>query len=166
VVYIDNDPVVLAHGRALLATDDFTTVATADMRYPAEVLEHPETTKLIDFDAPVGILLIAMTHFLTEQERPEIMGHLHGALAAGSYIAATHVTVDGHSAEAVAQIESVYRSTSMPIYFREHAEVTRIFDGFELVDPGLVTIDAWRPDPDDPAPEATRWLYGGVAQKA
>ncbi|MCW2918733.1 MAG: hypothetical protein JWN52_6801 [Actinomycetia bacterium] len=165
VVYIDNDPVVLAHGRALLATDDYTAVATADMRSPADVLEHPETTKLIDFDAPVGILLIAMTHFLTAEERSAIMGQLHAALPVGSYIAATHVTVDGHPAEAVEQIEAVYRSTPTPIYFREHAEVLRFFAGFDLVRPGLVTIDAWRPDPNDPAPEATRWLYGGVAQK-
>jgi hypothetical protein len=70
VVYVDNDPVVLAHGRALLASDDNTSVATADMHSPDDVLQHAETTKLIDFDEPVGILLIAMVHFLASSERP------------------------------------------------------------------------------------------------
>ncbi|MFG1703743.1 SAM-dependent methyltransferase [Nonomuraea sp. M3C6] len=165
VVYVDNDPVVLQHGRAILATDVNTTVAAADMRHPAEVLGHPETVKLIDFHEPVGVLMIAMTHFLTMDERPSIMGHLRDALPSGSHLTATHVTRDGHSADAVAQIETVYAATPTPIYFREHAEVARFFDGFDLVDPGLVTIDTWRPDPDDPAPAATKWLYGGVGRK-
>lgn len=162
VVYIDNDPIVLAHGRALLATDANTTVATADMRRPAEVLGHPETTRLIDFTAPVGVLLIAMVHFITLEERSMVMDHLRGALPSGSYIAATHVTVDGNSAEAVAKIEEVYATTPTPIHFREHSEVALFFEGFELVKPGLVTIDTWRPDPSEPAHPVAKWLYGGV----
>lgn len=165
VVYVDNDPMVLVHARALLATDDNTTVAAADMRRPAEVLEHPETTRLIDFDAPVGVLLIAMMHFLTDGERPRVVSYLHDALPSGSYIAATHVTRDGHSAEAVARGEAIYASTPTPIYVRERAEITRFFEGFELVEPGLVTLDAWRPDPSDPSPAATKWMYGGVGRK-
>ncbi|MEV4012640.1 SAM-dependent methyltransferase [Nonomuraea angiospora] len=165
VVYVDNDPVVLQHGRALLATDHNTTVAAADMRRPADVLGHPETVKLIDFNEPVGVLMIAMVHFLTLEERASVMGQLRHALVAGSHLTATHVTVDGHSADAVAQIETVYAATPTPIYFREHADVASFFDGFDLVDPGLVTIDTWHPDPADPAPAATRWLYGGVARK-
>lgn len=165
VVYVDNDPVVLVHGRALLATDDNTSVATADMRDPDSVLGHPETTKLIDFSEPVGVLLIAMTHFLTLEERPGIMGRLRDALPSGSHVAATHVTRDDQPAAAWQQIEAVYATTPTPIHFREHAEIAGFFEGLELVDPGLVTIDAWRPDPADPAPAATRWLYGGVGRK-
>jgi S-adenosyl methyltransferase len=166
VVYVDNDPVVLAHGRALLARDDNTTVVTADMHEPENVLGHPRTTGLIDFDKPVGVLLIAMVHFLTVEERPSVMGHLHGALAPGSHIAATHVTTDGKPADAVAQIEAVYATTPTPIYFRDSAEIGRFFDGYELIEPGLVTLDEWRPDPEDPAPGATKWLYGGVGRKS
>jgi len=166
VVYIDNDPMVLTHGSALLATDENTTVATADMRRPAEVLEHPETTRLIDFTQPVGVLLIAMIHFIALADRPRIMGRLRDALPPGSHITATHVTTDGHSAEAVAQIEHVYATTPTPIYFREHDEITRFFAGLELVEPGLVTVDSWHPDPDDPAPPGTRWLYGAVGRKS
>jgi hypothetical protein len=166
VVYVDNDPVVLQHGRAILATDANTTVAAADMRRPDEVLGHPETVKLLDFNEPVGVLMIAMTHFLTMAERGAVMGRLRDALASGSHLAATHVTRDGHPMDAVAQIEAVYASTPTPIYFREHAEVARFFEGFDLVEPGLVTIDTWHLDPADPAPAATKWLYGGVGRKA
>lgn len=165
VVYVDIDPVVAAHGRVLLAADDSTTVATGDMRRPDEVLRHPETTRLIDFTRPVGVLLIAMIHFIELEDRERIMGHLRDALPAGSHLTATHVTTDGHAADAVAKIEDVYATTPTPIFFREKAEIARFFDGFELADPGLVTVDAWRPDPEDPAPAATRWLYGAVGRK-
>lgn len=166
VVYIDIDPVVLAHGSALLAADGDTAVAIADMRRPVQVLEHPETVRLIDFTRPVGVLLIAMIHFIARADRSRIMGRLRDALPPGSHVAATHATTDGHPAGAVAQIERVYAATPTPIYFREHAEIADFFDGLELAEPGLVTIDAWRPDPDDPAPPATRWLYGAVGRKS
>jgi hypothetical protein len=165
VVYIDNDSVVHAHGRALLAANDNTTVAMADMRRPDDVLAHPETIRLIDFGKPVGVMLIAMIHFLTLDEGPLVMRRLRDVLAPGSHIAATHVTSDEHAPAAVDQIEAVYATTPTPIYFRRHADVARFFAGFELVEPGLVTVDRWRPDPSDPAPTATRWLYGGVAGK-
>ena len=162
VVYIDNDPIVLAHGRALLATDDNTTVATADMRHPAEVLEHREVTRLIDFSAPVGVLLVAMVHFLTLDERPMVMGYLRDALPSGSHLAATHVTIDDNPPDVAAKIENVYAGTPTPIYFRDRAEIARFFEGFDLIEPGLVTIDSWCPDPSEPAHPIARWLYGAV----
>jgi hypothetical protein len=164
VVYVDNDPIVLAHGRALLDANDTTTVVAADLRRPAELLASAEVRHLVEFGKPVGILLIAMTHFLAEHERDAVMSTLRGGLAPGSFVAITHVTGDGHPADAVDGVEGAYRATPTPIYFRPHAEILRFFDGFELVEPGLVTVDAWRPDPDDPAPERTGWLYGGVAR--
>jgi hypothetical protein len=165
VVYVDNDPMVLAHGRALLATDQSTTVIAADMRHPAEVLEHPETRRLLDFEQPVGVLLIAMTHFLVEAERDRVMGALHEAMAPGSHLAITHVTGDLHPSAAVEGVERAYSATPTPIYFRPYDEVGRFFDGFELVEPGLVTADMWRPDPTAATVPPTGWLYGGVARK-
>jgi len=165
VAYVDNDPIVLAHGRALLARNANTTVVTADMRRPAEVIGSSDVRALIDFSEPVGVLLIAMTHFLTIEEREPVMTALRESLAPGSFLALTHVTVDGHPAEAWAGVEEAYRATPTPIYFRTHAEISRFFDGYSLVEPGLVTIDAWLPDPADPAPDATNWLYGGLARK-
>ncbi|GLY86136.1 SAM-dependent methyltransferase [Actinoallomurus iriomotensis] len=164
VVYVDNDPVVLNHGRALLAANSHTTVVTADMHRPAEVLEHPETTKFIDFDQPVGVLMIAMVHFLTLEERPYVMGRLHDALAPGSHFTATHATTDGLSPEMVAQTEAVYATTPTPIHFRPQAEIARFFDGFELAPPGLVMLNEWRPDAEAPVPQPC-WLYGAVGRK-
>ncbi|EXG81681.1 Protein of unknown function (DUF574) [Cryptosporangium arvum DSM 44712] len=165
VVYVDKDPIVLAHGRALLATDDRTTVVTADLREPRKVIEHPDVRELIDFDRPVGVMLIAMTHFLRTDEFDPVIGALRDALAPGSHLAATHVTVDNHPPEAVDGVEAAYRATPTPIYFRREDEIAAVFAGFELVEPGLVTIDKWRPDPVDPAPEPTHWLIGGVGRR-
>ncbi|GAA3978691.1 SAM-dependent methyltransferase [Actinomadura viridis] len=168
VVYVDCDPVVLAHGRALLATDDRTTVAQADMHRPEGVLGHPETTRVIDFGAPVGVLMIAMIHFLTLEERGPVMGRLLDALAPGSHLAATHVTREGHAPEAVEQIEAVYATTPTPIYFRGKPEIAGFFEGLHLVEPGLVTIDRWDPESDTrdrPAEDVGTWLYGAVGRK-
>jgi O-methyltransferase involved in polyketide biosynthesis len=166
VVYVDNDPIVLAHGRALLAENGNTAVVTADMRRPAEVIGNSDVRSLIDFTQPVGVLLIAMTHFLIAEQREPVMATLRESLVPGSFLALTHVTGDGQPAEAVAGVEEAYRTTPTPIYFRTHAEVSRFFDGYTLIEPGLVTVDAWRPDPADPAPDATRWLYGGLGRRS
>jgi O-methyltransferase involved in polyketide biosynthesis len=166
VVYVDNDPMVLAHGRALLATDHSTTVVAADLRSPAEVVEHPDTRQLIDFAQPVGVLLIAMTHFLLDTERAQVMGELRDAIAPGSQVAITHVTGDRHPPEAVEGIERAYSATPTPIFFRTQPDVLRFFDGLTLAEPGVVFVDRWRPDPADPTVPPTQWLYGGVGLKA
>jgi O-methyltransferase involved in polyketide biosynthesis len=165
VAYVDNDPIVLAHGRALLATDDLTTVVTADLREPETVFAHDDVRQLIDFNRPVGVLLIAMTHFLRDDEREPVMGVLRDHLAPGSFLAATHVTVDNHPREASEGVEAAYRRTPTPIFFRTHDEIAPFFSGFDLVEPGLVTIDGWRPDAQDPTPAPTGWLLGGVGRK-
>ncbi|WP_329236951.1 SAM-dependent methyltransferase [Actinoallomurus sp. NBC_01490] len=164
VVYVDNDPVVLNHGRALLAADSRTTVVTADMHRPDEVLEHPEVTRLIDFGRPVGVLMIAMVHFLTLDEQPYVMARLRDALAPGSHFTATHATTDGLPADMVAHTEAVYATTPTPIHFRPRAEIARFFDGFELAPPGLVMLNEWRPDADAPVTQPC-WLYGAVGRK-
>jgi len=165
VAYVDNDPIVLAHGRALLATDDLTTVVTADLHRPEEIFGNDEIRGLIDLSRPVGVLLIAMTHFLGDEERRPVMTALTDRLAPGSHVAITHVTVDNHTREAVEGVEAAYRRTPTPIYFRTRDEIGVLFEGLELLAPGLVTIDAWRPSAEDPAPAPTGWLYGGVGRK-
>jgi hypothetical protein len=166
VVYVDNDPMVLAHGRALLATDQSTTVVAADLRRPAEVVEHPETRQLIDFQQPVGVLLIAMTHFLLDAEREQVMHALQEAIAPGSHVAITHVTGDRHARETVEGVQRAYSATPTPIYFRTYPDVLRFFDGLSVVEPGVVFVDRWRPEPAEASRPtnvpATDWLYGGV----
>jgi hypothetical protein len=164
VVYVDNDPVVLVHGRALLAADDNTTVVTADMRQPDDVLGHAETERLIDFTKPVGVLLIAMVHFLDDDEAATVVGRLHEALPPGSQLAMTHTTADGRSAAAVEQLNSIYGKSATRLHFRTHHELTALLAGFDLVPPGLVPLDRWNPDRHDPVP-STKWLYGAVASR-
>jgi hypothetical protein len=104
-------------------------------------------------------------HFLTSEERPRVMGRLRDALVPGSHIRATHTSTDGQSADAVAQIEAVYATTPTPIYLRSRSEISPFFDGLELVEPGLVMLDEWQPDREDPGPAPTRWMYGGAGRK-
>lgn len=142
--------------------------ANRAIRSSAEtVLNHPETIKLIDFNEPVGVLMLAMIHFLSDEERTTVMGRLRDALAPGSFLAATHVTGDHQSQDQIARVEAVYAKAQTTIYVRSHAEIARFFDGFELVSPGVVPLDSWRPDPSEtiPGPRLTSWAYAAVGRK-
>jgi hypothetical protein len=146
VVYVDHDPVVLAHGRALLADKATTTVIRGDLRDPDAILGHPELTALIDRDAPVAVLLLLMLHFLDGQENPyAIVGRLRDALAPGSYLALTHGTW-GERAEATSAAADAYQRATAAVTLRTTEEISAFFDGFDLVEPGLVDLPAWRPD--------------------
>lgn len=163
VVYVDIDPIVLAHGRALLATNPHTTVVTADMRDPKGVLGHPDVAGLLDFDRPVAVLFVAVFHFIRDTEDPAgIVRAFRDALAPGSYLALSHLTTEGPPAEAVARTEEAYANATSPMIFRPRSAVERLFDGFDLVEPGLVRPWQWRPD--DAAKERTEWLYAGVGK--
>lgn len=164
VVYVDNDPFVLAHGRALLADNSNAKLVMADLRCPDEVLGNSGLRSLIDFSQPVGILLIAVTHFLSDEERRPVLGALRSAMAPSSYLALTHVTADNSPPEAVAAVEAVYQATAAPLHIRTRAGVLPFFDGFTMVDPGLTFVNTWHPDPTDPGPDTTGWVYGGVAR--
>ncbi|MFD0900114.1 SAM-dependent methyltransferase [Actinomadura sediminis] len=166
VVYVDNDPKVLAHSRALKTTEAGTTgVITADLRDPQAILDHPETRRLIDFDRPVAILLAAVLHFIADDADPYgIVDRLRAATAPGSYLTISHVTADSRPRRANG-LRDVYRSTRNPVTHRTREQVDRFFHGFEYVDPGLVYVSAWRPDgTSDVSPEEV-WVLGGVGQK-
>ncbi len=167
VVYVDNDPKVLAHSRALKATEAMTTsVITADLREPATILGHRDTRALIDFDQPMAILLVAVLHFVGDEADPYgIVAQLRDAMAPGSYLIISHVTGDTqpHHARNAA---SVYRKTRNPATLRTRSEIERFFEGFELVEPGLVFVPEWRPeDISDISPKEV-WVVGGVGRKA
>lgn len=146
VAYVDNDPVTLAHARALLATDDQTAVADADLRRPEQVLAHPEVTKLLDFDQPVGLLLVMVLHFVPDADDPAgIIARYRDGMAPGSYFATSLADSDSGDPEAVAAIEDVYRNATAPLVFRPRAQLETFLTGFDLVEPGLVEIPDWRP---------------------
>jgi SAM-dependent methyltransferase len=164
VAYIDNDPIVLAHGRALLADNDTTTVITADMRDPTIILADPDLTALIDVGRPVAVLFLAVLHFLPDSEDPAgIVATFRRAMAPGSYLALSHNSGEGQNAGLVTRVEEIYRAATSPMVFRPRPEIERLFDGFDLIPPGLVRPADWHPV-EDAAP-STCWQFAGLATK-
>jgi hypothetical protein len=168
VVYADIDPVAIAHSKAILAGDENTAAINADLRDPEKVLAHPTTRRLIEAGRPTGLLLSMVLHFIADADDPwRIVATLRDALAPGSYFVLCHAT--NESKPVVAQAaETVYnRSVSTQIHMRSRADILRFFDGFELLDPGLVYIPQWRPDSpaDVPRDPSKFWVLVGVAHK-
>ncbi|MEU4776507.1 SAM-dependent methyltransferase [Micromonospora sp. NPDC023633] len=166
VVYVDNDPKVLAHSRALKTTEaETTSVITADLRDPDVILNHPDTRAQIDFDQPMAILLVAVLHFIDDQADPyAIVAHLRDAMAPGSYLVINHATADPRPDNAGGAAE-VYKNTKYPSTHRTRKQIERFFDGVHLIDPGLVIVSDWRPDTEtDISPEEV-WILGGVGRK-
>jgi hypothetical protein len=146
VVYIDYDPVVVVHGQALLAGSDNVAVVQGDLRRPEEILEHPDVRAQIDFGQPVAVMLVAILHFIADADDPNtIVARLRDAMAPGSYLAITHVAMESHAA-AIAKGKEVYKGATASVAPRTRAEILRLFDGFDLVEPGLVWVPQWRPD--------------------
>jgi SAM-dependent methyltransferase len=169
VVYADIDPVAIAHSQAILAGSENATVIDGDLRQPEKILGHEEVRRLIDLGQPTGLLLLAVLHFIADAEDPwRIVATLRDALAPGSYLVVSHAAAEREPTVVQAAAEKVFnRSVATRVHVRSRAELMRLFDGFELVDPGLVRIPLWRPDspadvPDDPG---KFWGLVGVGQK-
>ncbi|WP_059005859.1 SAM-dependent methyltransferase [Streptomyces specialis] len=165
VVYVDNDPIVLAHGRALLEENDRTAVITADLRDPATVLGHPALRELIDLGQPVGVLLVGMLHHLHDDEDPQgIVDSYLSAVPSGSHLVITHFCDTGPEARAVEKTMLEFLGTGR---FRTIAEIEGYFRGLDLLEPGVVPLPMWRPDGpvEEPLTVAQRLMAGGVARK-
>jgi len=169
VVYVDYDPVVALHGRALLASGCDVAVLHADLTEPASVLEHSELLRVLDLSQPVGLICASSLHFIPDEADPwGIMAQYRDRLCSGSHLAITHAParVPGddpeHDEENAAK---VFRQTSAPLYMRTLTEIQRFFDGFELVAPGVVFMQDWRPDPGTHASGRFRSLRAGVGRK-
>lgn len=186
VVYVDIDPIVLAHGRALLAKNKATTVITADMREPETILDHPDTQRLIDLSEPVAVLFLSVVHHLKDTDQighgpRHTLRHIIDTVAApGSYLAVSQIVADDPQIGAAmsAQIDG----DGVPWQTRTPAEFAALLDGLDPVEPGLVNLTDWRPDPSqpplDPVPlplhpyvgaTETRpgiYEYGGVLRKS
>jgi len=167
VVYVDHDPVVLAHARDLLHGVDNTTIIARDLRDPESILADPDLSALLDLSKPVAILLVAVLHFISDEENPRgIINALMKPLAAGSFLVISHATADSFSEfdEAI----RVYRRATSTMYNRTRAEVEALFTGYDLIEPGVVWLPQWHPDADaSPADDPGRSLgWCGVARKA
>jgi len=166
VVYVDNDPVVLAHGRSILHGVPGVSIVGGDLRQPENIVGRPELLELIDFSRPVALCVSLVLHFITSDEAPYgIVARLSDALCPGSYLLLTHVTGDTRDASMLDEISAVYDEATAPLVQRSRAEIGRFFDGFELVEPGLVFLSQWRPTAEYYAKGGTRWAYAGVGRK-
>ena len=169
VAYVDNDPMVLAHARALLASspEGRTAYIQADLKSPLDILSSPSVRSVIDFDQPVALMLVAVLHFLGDEDKPETaLKILLDALPPGSYLAASHITAE-HEPEGIAAGQRLYREAGIQMQIRDSDEFASLaFSGLELVPPGVVLVTEWRPDSKAPRPSpAEVSCYGGVARK-
>jgi SAM-dependent methyltransferase len=167
VVYVDVDPIAVAHSREILAGNDRTAVIQEDLRHPERILGHPEVTSVLDFTRPVAVMIVAVLHFVPDSDRPgEILRTLREALAPGSYLALSQASPDvrGDTPEQE-EAERVYRRTDNPLYFRGKAALTTLFDGFQLVEPGVVWVPEWHPETPESAENAEQAVFvGGVGR--
>lgn len=169
VVYVDNDPVVLAHARALLSStpEGATAYIEADARRPESILEHPEALATIDFDQPTAVLLIAVLHFINDDDIHRLINHLINAMTPKSYLAISHATTDFMSAEEKAKMAAeVATGRHGDMWPRAKDQLAELLSGLQLLPPGIQSIAEWRADDEPqprPAPEETT-AYGAVWQ--
>ncbi|AXI77356.1 SAM-dependent methyltransferase [Peterkaempfera bronchialis] len=148
VVYVDNDPIVLAHGRALLEENEYTCVIQADVREPEAIRNHPDTVDLIDFEQPVAVILSAILHHVNDEEDPgAIVRYWREQVPSGSHFFISHFRSGGNPE--TAEAEAMLQGTFGRGRWRTDEEIHALFDGLEILDPGVATCMAWRPDPTD-----------------
>ena len=172
IVYVDSDPMVATHSRDLLAHSERTALVTADLREPDAVLSHPDLRQLIDFDQPIGVLMTAVMHFISDDEDPwGIVARYMDAVPAGSYLALSHATYEQLPPQAVQAMYDVYERATSHIYLRSKADITRFFDGMEMIQPhagaqsSVCFVGCWgAEDPDEADSDGSRVLRCGVAR--
>ncbi|MFI6587178.1 SAM-dependent methyltransferase [Embleya sp. NPDC050493] len=164
-VYVDNDPLVLAHARALSTRPGRVHVAEGDLRDPGTLLERAAGRSGLDFRRPVAVVLTAVLHYLSDADDPRsVVGELMAATAPGSALVLSHVAADLRPEAARATAET-YRLSTAPLFPRALRDVRAFFTGLSLVEPGVVPISTWRAD-RLPRPHADRqWMYAGVGRK-
>jgi hypothetical protein len=170
VVYVDRDPVAASVSRAILAGVPHAQVLRADMREPQAVIHHRELRGVLDFREPVALLMSAVLHYVPDDEDPEgIVAAYRDATVPGSYLAVTHPTHD-YRPDLVERTASIYRRTGYRFAYRSRERIEKFFDGYALVEPGLVDVINWRPDPhrapDPLGGDVARYsAYSGLARR-
>ncbi|MFE6158505.1 SAM-dependent methyltransferase [Streptomyces sp. NPDC056486] len=167
VVYVDNDPIVLAHARALLqsSSEGATAYIDADMHAPDAILDSPEFRALIDVNEPVGLMIIGILHFILPPDDRRLVQRLLDPLPSGSFLAMTIGTAD-FAPEEVGRVAEEYAQQGMPMALRDLPTATSLFDGLDLVGPGITQVHKWRPGPEqDGIDDRAIAMYGAVARK-
>ncbi|MEU5403535.1 SAM-dependent methyltransferase [Streptomyces sp. NPDC005963] len=164
VVYVDHDPVAVAHGQAVLGDDPQAAVVAADLRRPQQILESPEVAAVLDLSQPVALLLLAVLHFVEDEEDPyTAVRRLRDATVPGSIVAVTHMSYDTVPVprEKAEGVVGVYRGTRSPLISRSREQIADFFEGYEMVEPGLVSMPQWRPDA--PTEQEDPYAFAGFA---
>jgi S-adenosyl methyltransferase len=167
VVYVDIDPVAVAHSRAILAGNPLATVVHGDARDPNRLLELSEVQRLLDFRQPVAVLLIAVLHFVPDDaDAYQLVRRLRDAITPGGYIAISHASAEGRPAESASHTQ-LYARTSTPMMMRSRSDIERLFEGLQIVEPGVVYLPLWRPESPDEVDEHPERFTGfaGVGRK-
>jgi SAM-dependent methyltransferase len=163
VAYVDIDPVVVVHNQALLAVDAGVITVQGDVRKPQEILEDPDLRRHIDFTEPVGMLFVAVLHLVTDEEDPaDVIAQFRDSLAPGSHVAIVQFTDDSDT-EGIKTFNRIYEDSPIKVTFRPRSQITGFFDGFELLSPGVVDVEDWRPDME--SPQTSLKIAGGVGRK-
>ncbi len=167
VVYVDSDPIVLAHGRALLAQDERTTVIQADMRDTEGVLGHPEVRQLLDLSRPIAALYVSVLHCIPDADEPGALMHaMVDRMAPGSFVVVSHLVSDDPALREQMTDFMLAATGGNWGRVRTVEEVSPWFDGLELLEPGLVEASQWRPESEDRSQLSMEWIeFAGVARK-
>jgi|SRR5205814_1385414 len=166
VVYVDVDPVAVAHSEAILRGNDRAAVICEDLREPERILDQARALGLIDLTRPVAVLLAGVLHFVPDADDPAgLVAKLRDPLATGSYLLISHTTFDGQPPEVV-EAQRLASRTATPLFPRPHRQILEYFEHTTLVEPGLVYIPLWRPDPGETVAYPERIsAYAGVGRK-
>jgi O-methyltransferase involved in polyketide biosynthesis len=173
VVYVDNDPTIYEHARTLLDDADNTAFVQGDLRDPDGILNHPEVRNLLDFTQPIGLMLVAVAHFLSDEDDPwAVVRRLVEAVPSGSYLALSHATSSRTNPTVIERIQQIYANATEQTYFRPEEDIARFFEGLEIVPPypdappALTYVGLWgAEDPEQADTEGSRWIMCAVARK-
>ena len=150
VMYVDIDPIAVAHSRAILAGHPRVKVLEADLRMPAAIVDHPDVTRLLDFSEPVAVVLSAVMHFVPDADDPRaILATLRDAVVGGSYLVLSHSAPVPSLEGEQDTVQQLYQRTPTPLHLRTSEQMAELLAGLDLVEPGIVPITDWRPDPHD-----------------
>jgi SAM-dependent methyltransferase len=164
VMYVDIDPVAVAHARMILADNPRAGVIQADLRRPDQILSHQQLGDLLDLTQPVALLIVAVLHFVPDADDPaRVVADYRKMLAPGSYLAVSHATDDAQRSRQAAEHRELYARTATPMTMRSRDRISHLLQGWDLVDPGLVRLPLWRPDPTDESPERPETFAGYAA---
>ncbi|MEB3368567.1 SAM-dependent methyltransferase [Saccharopolyspora mangrovi] len=165
VVYVDNEPLTVAHSKPLLAADLNAAITCADIRDPRSVLESDEVRALLNLDEPVALLMSAVLHFIPDSDRPDdLVAQYRDRLVPGSHLLISHVT-DSHDPVQARTLADFYAETADPLHLRDVGRIDSFFGDFTPVPPGATHLADWRPDPGSPTPSPYHLLHGGIARK-